>query len=260
VSSISESVPTTSVAGRVLPERRLYPTTGAHGQVVHEIGRRVVSGGFSEGEILPREAELAEAHGVSRQAVREALKVLAAKGLVASRRRSGTRVLSRAQWNLLDPDVLAWHAPEAIPPRIVSDLLELRLLIEPAAAGMAASRARSDAAMQMERALHAMAASAPGSEAFYAADAEFHLALCAASGNEMIERLSNLLMPMCQSIFRLAGISAAGMPDHLPRSREIHAAIMLGDAIAARRLTEAIVTDSHRHLDQTAASARNRRR
>lgn len=215
---------------------------------MHGIGRRVVSGGFVEGALLPREAELSEEYGVSRQAVREALKVLAAKGLVASRRRSGTRVLPRAQWNLLDPDVLAWHAPEAIPLRVVSDLLELRLLIEPAAAGMAAARAGRDATARIEDALNAMASSPPGSEAFHAADAEFHLALCAASGNEMIERLSNLLMPMCHAVFQLAAAEAAPPPDHLARHRELHAAILSGDAAAARRLTETIVADSHGRL------------
>lgn len=214
---------------------------------MHGVGCRIVSGGFDEGGLLPREAELSEEYGVSRQAVREALKVLAAKGLVASRRRSGTRVLSRAQWNLLDPDVLAWHAPEAIPLRVVSDLLELRLLIEPAAAAMAASRAGSGAAARIESALHAMASSAPGSEAFYAADAEFHLAVCAASGNEMIERLSNLLMPMCQSVFRLAAAEAPP-PAHLAGYRELLAAILNGDSAAARRLTETIVAEAHGRL------------
>ena len=89
---------------------------------------------------MPREAELAMQFCVSRQAVREALKVLAAKGLVQSRRRTGTRILPRASWNLLDPDVLAWHPPANFGPRLLADLGELRRLIEPAAAEFAATR------------------------------------------------------------------------------------------------------------------------
>ena len=121
-------------------EKRLYPSVALHGQVAHEIGRRIVSGAVAEGEFLPRESELAEQFGVSRQAVREALKVLAAKGLVTSRRRAGTFVVPRANWNLLDPDVIAWHPPEKFSPAFLRDIIELRRLIEPAAAAFAAER------------------------------------------------------------------------------------------------------------------------
>ena len=74
-------------------QARLYPSAGVHGHVAHEIGRLIVSGAIPVGAYLPREAELAERYGASRQAVREGLKVLGAKGLVASRRRAGTHVL-----------------------------------------------------------------------------------------------------------------------------------------------------------------------
>jgi DNA-binding FadR family transcriptional regulator len=124
-----------------LKESRLYPSKALHGQVAHKIGRRIAEGSISTGALLPREAELASQFGVSRQAIREALKVLAAKGLVASRRRTGTHVLPRSSWNLLDPDVLAWHPPERVPRDLLKDLIELRFLIEPAAAEAAASRA-----------------------------------------------------------------------------------------------------------------------
>ena len=77
-------------------EKRLYPSAALHGQVAHDIGRQIVSGTIAEGRFLPREAELSERFGVSRQAVREGLKVLAAKGLVGSRRRAGTYVLPRS--------------------------------------------------------------------------------------------------------------------------------------------------------------------
>ena len=79
-------------------------------------------------------------YGVSRQGVREALKVLAAKGLVASQRRAGTIVMPRAMWNLLDADVLAWHPMGRNSGDTVSDLFELRQLMEPLAAARAAER------------------------------------------------------------------------------------------------------------------------
>ena len=86
----------------------------------------VVSGTIAEGTVLPRESELAANHGVSRQAIREALKVLAAKGLVVSRRRAGTRVTARQSWNLLDPDILAWQFAVSPMERFFRDLFQVR--------------------------------------------------------------------------------------------------------------------------------------
>ena len=88
--------------------------------------------------------------------MREALKVLAAKGLVASRRRTGTSVLPRASWNLLDPDVLAWHTPESIRKEFLDDLIELRRVIEPAAAALAARRVDPERLGRIKAALDGM--------------------------------------------------------------------------------------------------------
>jgi DNA-binding FadR family transcriptional regulator len=174
-----------------------------HGRVAHQIGRRIVSGEIPEGALLPREAEFAEEFGVSRQAVREALKVLAAKGLVASRRRTGTQVLPRADWNLLDPDVLAWHSAGRLPPKLLDDLVELRRLIEPAAAALAAERHADGALAEIAAALDRMEASGGEIDAFNFADAEFHAAIFAASGNDLIDRLSTILRPLLEATFSL---------------------------------------------------------
>jgi DNA-binding FadR family transcriptional regulator len=174
-----------------------------HGRVAHQIGRRVVSGEIPEGALLPREAEFADEFGVSRQAVREALKVLAAKGLVASRRRTGTHVLPRGDWNLLDPDVLAWHAAGRLPPKLLDDLVELRRLIEPAAAALAAERRAETAIAEIAAALDRMEASGGEIDAFNFTDAEFHAAIFAASGNDLIDRLSTILRPLLEASFSL---------------------------------------------------------
>jgi len=77
--------------------------------VVHALGLRIVRGESQPGETLARADDMAAAMGVSRTALREALKVLAEKGMVESRPRSGTRVRRRSDWNLVDPDVIAWR-------------------------------------------------------------------------------------------------------------------------------------------------------
>ena len=86
-----------------------YPRRGLHGEVVHSIGLRIVSGDILPGEPLPPEDELVGDLSVSRTVVREAVRVLAEKGLVEARPKTGTRVRPRSDWNIGDPDVLSWR-------------------------------------------------------------------------------------------------------------------------------------------------------
>src|SRR6187399_3464470 len=123
-------------------KRRTYPRRGLHGAVVHEIGVRIVDGQLQPGETLPDNGFLGEPD-VSRTVVREAIKVLAAKGLVESRPKTGTRVRAPESWNLLDPDVLAWQQEGTPQPVFLRKLTEVRLIVEPAAAELAAQRARA---------------------------------------------------------------------------------------------------------------------
>ena len=225
-----------------LNENRLYPSAGLHGQVAHEIGRRIVSGAIGQGEFLPRESELSEQFCVSRQAIREALKVLAAKGLVNSRRRAGTYVTPRRTWNLLDPDVLAWHPPVELTPDFLSDLVELRRLIEPAAAGFAASRGAPEKVAGIGAALDRMRQTVGDSEAYAAADADFHVAIFAASGNALIDRLSTILGPLFEASFRLHGQAGGPTASSVAIHEAVYDAIVARDSVKARRAMETILT------------------
>src|SRR5215471_2595671 len=125
-------------------------------QVVREIGLSIMRNDFKPGEALLSEPELSLQFNVSRPVLREALKLLSAKGLIESRPKTGTRVRPRSDWNLLDPDVLAWQL-EAGPTReFLRDALELRQLIEPAAARLAAGRATDEEIAALQAAFTAM--------------------------------------------------------------------------------------------------------
>jgi DNA-binding FadR family transcriptional regulator len=204
---------------------RTYPSIALPGRLAHEIGRQIVSGDRTEGELLPHETKLAEQFDVSRQAVREGLKVLAAKGLVTSRRRAGTHVAPRQSWNLLDPDVLGWCSPASLGTTFIRDLVELRLLIEPAAAAMAASRADPNAVEAIGAALAEMQRTAAASEAFYAADVAFHSAIFAASGNSLINQLSTILGPLLQVSLRTTHQAVATFPDAISAHAHVYEAI-----------------------------------
>jgi DNA-binding FadR family transcriptional regulator len=118
-----------------------YPRGGLHGQIVHAIGRQILSGKIRPGDLLPAQAGLP----ASRTVLREAIKVLAAKGLVESRQKTGTRVRPRHAWHLLDPDVMAWQQDGSPRVAFLQKLTEVRLIVEPAAAERAAQRARPTA-------------------------------------------------------------------------------------------------------------------
>src|SRR5256714_14175494 len=123
-----------------MTKARTYPRRGLHGAVVHDIGVRILSGELQPGDALPLD-DLTGEPTVSRTVLREAIKVLAAKRLVESRPKKGTRVRPRSDWNLHEPDVLAWQL-EAGPTRdFLEDALELRQLVEPDAAPLAGDRA-----------------------------------------------------------------------------------------------------------------------
>jgi len=231
-------------------DSRLYPQLGLHGKVAHEVGRRIVAGALPEGTLLPPEADLATEFKVSRQAVREALKVLAAKGLVASRRRTGTRVLPRASWNLLDPDILAWYTPERVPAQLLADLIQVRRLIEPAAAEFAATHGDKAAKDAIRVALDDMRSAVGDPEAFRDADAKFHAAVFMASGNQIIERLSDIIGPMLRASF-LAQDQARGMQPAaaiVPAHESIYDAIVAGNGVSARREMEALLSRASREV------------
>ena len=132
------------------PGRRL------RGAVANKIGTAILSGEYGPGDILSGEIAAAEALNVSRGAYREAMQVLAAKGLVESRPKTGTRVLPRERWNLLDPEVLAWAFAGDPDARLIRSLFELRLVIEPAAAAFAAQRRSKADIKRMRDALNGM--------------------------------------------------------------------------------------------------------
>lgn len=166
-----------------------YPLRGRHGDTVRTIGRRVVDGRYGLGDTLDPDL-LGTELGVSRTVIREALKVLAAKGLIDARPTRGTYVLPRSAWNLLDPDVLEWHTEAGYDGRFVDELVELRLMTEPQVAELAARRCTGAELTDLADAVARMRQAARGldPQAFLDADLQFHRVLLAASRNELLRR------------------------------------------------------------------------
>jgi DNA-binding FadR family transcriptional regulator len=157
-----------------------------HTQLAQKLGIDILGRKWLPGDILPSEVDMANTYAISRPAVREAIRTLAAKGMVEPRRRRGTCVTERAKWNMLDPDVLSWMFAAKPDETLVKNLFEMRLILEPAAARLAAQR-RTDAHLEaMANALTVMGRETLLTEAGLQADIDVHAALMAAAGNEQL--------------------------------------------------------------------------
>ncbi|MEG1213589.1 MAG: FadR/GntR family transcriptional regulator [Leclercia sp.] len=107
--------------------------------LAEKLAQRILVGEYMPGSILPGELELGEQFGVSRTAVREAVKTLTAKGMVLPRPRIGTRVMPQANWNFLDQELLSWWMTEDNFHQVIDHFLVMRSSLEPQACLLAAT-------------------------------------------------------------------------------------------------------------------------
>jgi DNA-binding FadR family transcriptional regulator len=224
-----------------------------HGQVAHDIGLKIVRGELPPGSFLPTEEELSVQLGVSRTALREAIKLMAAKGLVQSRRKAGTRVRPRAEWNMLDPDMLAWQLAAAPVERFVKDLFELRLMVEPHGARLAALRRTDEDLERLHNAYAGMAAAGNDADRWEEPDMRFHQSLLQATHNELIVPLGALIETALAMGFRLSNATPGGPRHALGMHKAILDAVVARDGEDAHRrmieLLDNTMVDVHRALD-----------
>jgi DNA-binding FadR family transcriptional regulator len=162
-----------------------------HGTIARDLGVLIVSGRYKPGDILNGEIDASDRLQVSRTAYREAVRILAAKGLVESRPKVGTRVSPQSRWHMLDPDVLSWIFEFEPDDSLLANLFELRKIVEPEAAALAAMRRTDEELQAMEQALKGMEQHSLASEAGRLADQDFHSAMLRASGNAFIVSLTS---------------------------------------------------------------------
>lgn len=218
-----------------------------HSHVVRELGKRIVVGDLRPGDVLPREEDLAASMDVSRTALREALKVLSAKGLIESRPKVGTRVRGKQFWNQLDADVLSWRCASMPTDAFVDKLVEMREIIEPAAAAAAARRRSVAQLAKMDLAYQAMDAAASPEE-WAAADLSFHNAMLEATGNELMTSLFSVVESALGMFFVLSAKTAGEFNYSLPRHLKVLEAIRRQQPEVARKAMQAMIADSLANL------------
>lgn len=221
------------------------------GAIADRLGTAILSGEYRPGDVLDGEVAFAQVLDVSRSAYREAVRVLIAKGLVESRPKAGTRVRPRECWNLLDPQVLAWAFAGEPDVAFVRALFELRAIVEPAAAQLAAARRDADDLVAMAGALDAMARHTLATEAGRAADRDFHRAVLRATRNDALVVLSASVGAAVRwtTLFkqRARALPRDPVPDHV----RVHDAIAAGDGDAAAAAMRVLVELA---LDDTRAA------
>ncbi len=230
---------------------RRYPHRNLHGRIVHTLGRRILRGEIRPGDAL----EAGNGMTASRTALREAIKVLAAKGLVEAKPRIGTRVSPRESWNLLDPDVMAWQHESTPRHTFLRKLTEVRAVIEPHAAALAAERADATAIAELESAFNAMsaalkapAASAPDVDAFVEADMRFHLAILRACGNDLLEQMTRTVYSALPVSFQTTSRRPGSARRSLPKHRAILRAISAGQPSQAYSAMRTLVAETAREI------------
>jgi DNA-binding FadR family transcriptional regulator len=231
---------------------------GLHGQIVEVMAQRILSGEIAEGATI-NVTELQSDLGVSLTAVREALKVLTAKGLVDARQKRGTFVRPRSDWNLLDADMIRWHFSDAdARPELLEELHEVRGIVEPAAARLAALRAEDSHLEALGTAMTAME-SATDDHAAVAADLAFHRALLAATGNELLTKMEVIMETGLADRDRLVH-KVKPSDDPVPSHRRVLDAIQAHDPEAAELAMRELLTKAAEDLTEVRTSSGRGRR
>jgi DNA-binding FadR family transcriptional regulator len=199
-----------------------------HGRIVRELGLRILSGDLQPGDRLPNESELIALYQVSRPVLREAVRVLVAKGLVLSRQRSGSVVRPRNEWHLLDPDVLYWMIQTKPAPDFVNTLMTVRRVFEPAAT-----------AEQLEGIAEAFSgmAAAGDKDELLEPDLAFHRRIAEATNNDLLAYIGNMLSLALRESIKLSSQLDNTHALSLPRHKAILTALQNRDALAARQAT-----------------------
>lgn len=220
---------------------------GLNLQIARDIARKILSGALNQGDILPSEVELCEQFGVSRTALREALKLLSSKGLLESRPKIGTRIRPRSFWNILDVQLLEWMQGMEATEEMYYQFLEFRRAIEPHATALAAVNATKDQRIELSRIFRELCYISEhfDPEEWVNIDTQFHRMIFLASGNAFYMPFGNVLTTVFKWFISYSS-KEGGMclEDH----RIIYEAIMAGEETAAYQASLALMIASKHRL------------
>jgi len=231
-----------------------------HDHIVDALGVRIVNGNFSGGAVLPNELTLALELGVSRNALREAIKVLASKGLVEVRQKTGTKVRAREDWNLLDREVLGWMTQSGQELHHAMGLVEFRLIFEPKASYLAAIRATAEERQAILSACDDLEGCIGQSlDVISDIDQRFHRAVLRASKNDVLMHLGSVLASLMKIQVVATSQDKAEFKIGVVQHRVLAIAIYRGNATAAEEASRCLVLTPYEQLSDMVGLAQDAR-
>lgn len=229
-----------------------------HGTIARRLGIAIVSGQYQPGDLLDGEIAASEQLAVSRTAYREAVRILAAKGLVDARPKIGTRINPKSRWHLLDPEVLVWTFASEPEPELLYSLFELRNVVESAAAGLAATRRSKAQLKTMRLALERMAAHTLATESGRQADLDFHTALLGATGNPFIVSLTSGVSAAIHATTVFKARKGPLRRDPMPEHWRVFEAIAAKDSMMAQKEMSELIVLARQDTPSARRSGRRR--
>jgi DNA-binding FadR family transcriptional regulator len=212
--------------------------------IVEDLGVAIVTGTYTATNPFPVEADLCTQFGASRSVLREAVKMLTAKGLLSARPRQGTWVQPEESWNLLDPDVLRWLLERKFSLSLLIEFTQIRLAVEPAAAALAARVGKPAEKAAIQNAIARMSAAERGEDDPLNSDIAFHVAVLRASGNRFYSQLRELIETALRFSIRTTnrykGVRLANVGDH----KRVADAIVSGNAAAAETTMRELISEA----------------
>lgn len=217
--------------------------------IASDLARKILAGHLKVGDVLPSEAELCVSFGVSRTALREALKLLSSKGLLESRPKIGTRVRDRPHWNILDVQLLEWMNGIEATEEMYHQFLEFRRVIEPQATRLAAVNASKEQRIELSRLyreMSAISATKPFDQSrWLEIDTAFHRLIFLSTDNCFYVPFGNVLATIFKWFFTWSSKEGGTcLDDH----KKIYEAIMIGDADAAQQASLDLMKSSKHRL------------
>jgi GntR family transcriptional repressor for pyruvate dehydrogenase complex len=208
---------------------------------MHVVIADITSGEIRPGEMLPREADLADRFDVSRGIARECIRGLEERGLITVKHGRGATVTAESEWDVLSPEVLAALIGGPRGTQVLGEYLECRRILEIEAAGLAAARAGGRDLDALATALSLMTAGAeraavhPAAEtAYHEADIAFHRAVISAAGNRALGRMTAPIHRALAEARRPLARPERRLERAIPEHRRILIAIADGDTAEAR--------------------------
>jgi GntR family transcriptional regulator, galactonate operon transcriptional repressor len=241
------------VAAPTFRRERLYD------QLIRQIALGIMRGEIGQGD-LTTEGDLCRHFDVSRTVLRECVKVLSAKGLIRLRPKTGLHVRPRSEWNLVDPDLLSWLCEAGVDDVFVRDLCEVRMIVEPAACELAASRATADEIELLLKWYGLIEANTKDADARQEADRNFHATIFAACHNVFLAQMNSTVGVALRATQQIGTLLPDVLDESVLAHKRVAQAIAARDSLGARAAMERLIKQSTEHIYRVLHKDRKKRR